>query len=118
MGEVAPFLTPLDVMVDAFCRTALPPQTPPGPAAALNRSENDCLIALQKLVPERVPNVEQERQGVAWFLSGGQLAEKKCTVMNVPAREKRMSAGLVYLRPNNMAGVMLNGCKRIQICKQ
>ena len=39
MGEVAPFLTPLDVLVDAFCKTAWPPQTPPGPAAALSRSE-------------------------------------------------------------------------------
>jgi len=39
--------------------------------AQASSERNECLIALQKLVPERVPNVEQERQGVAWFLSGG-----------------------------------------------
>ena len=39
--------------------------------AQASSERTECLIALQKIVPERVPNVEQERQGVAWFLSGG-----------------------------------------------
>jgi hypothetical protein len=33
------FLTTLYVMVDDFCKTSLPPETHPGPEAALSRSE-------------------------------------------------------------------------------
>ena len=33
------FLTPLYVMVDDFCTLSLPPESHPGPQAALNRSE-------------------------------------------------------------------------------
>src|SRR5262245_7731292 len=39
MVAVDPFLPTLDVMVDDFCQTAVPPATPPGPAAARSRSE-------------------------------------------------------------------------------
>lgn len=39
MGDVDPFLPTLYVMVDDFCKTSLPLETPPGPDAALTRSE-------------------------------------------------------------------------------
>jgi hypothetical protein len=39
MVDVDTFLTTLYVMVDDFCMTSLPPQTHPGPEAALSRSE-------------------------------------------------------------------------------
>jgi len=39
MVDVDTFLTTLYVMVDDFCKTSLPPETPPGPEAALSRSE-------------------------------------------------------------------------------
>jgi hypothetical protein len=39
--------------------------------AQASSERNECLIVLQKIVPELVPNVEKEKQGVAWFLSGG-----------------------------------------------
>ena len=39
MVDVDTFLTTLYVMVDDFCKTALPPETHPGPEAALSRSE-------------------------------------------------------------------------------
>jgi DDE family transposase len=39
MVDVDTFLTTLYVMVDDFCKTSLPPETHPGPEAALSRSE-------------------------------------------------------------------------------
>ena len=39
MVDVDTFLTILYVMVDDFCKTSLSPETPPGPEAALSRSE-------------------------------------------------------------------------------
>src|SRR6516225_5164393 len=39
MVDADTFLTTLYVMVDDFCKTSLPPQTHPGPEAALSRSE-------------------------------------------------------------------------------
>ena len=39
MVDVDTFLTTLDVTVDDFCKTSLPPETHPGPEAALSRSE-------------------------------------------------------------------------------
>jgi len=39
MVDVDTFLTTLYVMVDDFCRLALPPAPHPGPQAALSRSE-------------------------------------------------------------------------------
>jgi hypothetical protein len=39
MVDIDTFLTTLYVMVDDFCKTALPAESPPGPAAALSRSE-------------------------------------------------------------------------------
>ena len=39
MVDVATFLTPLSVMVEAFCKTSLPPACHPGPQATLSRSE-------------------------------------------------------------------------------
>jgi hypothetical protein len=39
MVDVDTFVTTLYVMVDDFCKTSLPPQTHPGPGAALSRSE-------------------------------------------------------------------------------
>jgi hypothetical protein len=39
MVDVDTFLTILYVMVDDFCKTSLPPETHPGPEAALSRSE-------------------------------------------------------------------------------
>jgi hypothetical protein len=39
MVDVDTFLTTLYVMVDDFCQTSLPPETHPGPEAALSRSE-------------------------------------------------------------------------------
>src|SRR5262250_2069534 len=39
MVDVDTFLTTLSVMVDDFCLTSLPPETHPGPEAALSRSE-------------------------------------------------------------------------------
>src|SRR5919202_1022240 len=39
MLDVATFLITLYVIVDEFCQSALPPDTRPGPAAALSRSE-------------------------------------------------------------------------------
>jgi hypothetical protein len=39
MVEIDTFLTILYVMVDDFCKTSLPPETQPGPQAALSRSE-------------------------------------------------------------------------------
>lgn len=39
MVDVDTFLTTLYVTVDDFCKTSLPPETHPGPEAALSRSE-------------------------------------------------------------------------------
>src|SRR5256886_1234093 len=39
MVDVDTFLTTLDVMVDDFCQTSLPPEPHPDPQAALSRSE-------------------------------------------------------------------------------
>src|SRR4029450_1487115 len=39
MVDVDTFLTTLYVMTDDFCKTSLPPETHPGPEAALGRSE-------------------------------------------------------------------------------
>ena len=39
MVDVDTFLTPLYVIVDDFCKISLPVETPPGPHAALTRSE-------------------------------------------------------------------------------
>ena len=39
MVDVDTFLTTLYVMIDDFCKTSLPPETHPGPEAALSRSE-------------------------------------------------------------------------------
>jgi hypothetical protein len=39
MVDMDTFLTTLYVMADDFCKTALPPESPPGPPAALSRSE-------------------------------------------------------------------------------
>ena len=39
MVDVDTFLTTLDVLVDDFCTTSLPPEPHPGPPAALSRSE-------------------------------------------------------------------------------
>ena len=39
MVDVDTFLTTLYVMVDDFCKTSLPPESHPGPQAALSRSE-------------------------------------------------------------------------------
>src|SRR5262249_55951137 len=39
MVDVATFLTTLYVIVDDFCKPSLPPETHPGPEAALSRSE-------------------------------------------------------------------------------
>jgi hypothetical protein len=39
MVDVDTFLTTLDVMGDAFCKTSLPPVPHPGPQATLSRSE-------------------------------------------------------------------------------
>jgi hypothetical protein len=39
MVDVDTFLTILYVMADDFCKTSLPPELPPGPQAALSRSE-------------------------------------------------------------------------------
>ena len=39
MVDVDTFLTTLYVIVDDFCKTSLPVETPPGPHAALTRSE-------------------------------------------------------------------------------
>ena len=39
MVDVDTFLTLLSVMADDFCKTSLPPEPPPGPQAALSRSE-------------------------------------------------------------------------------
>ena len=39
MVDTVTFLTELYVMVDDFCKTALPPETRPGPAPSLTRSE-------------------------------------------------------------------------------
>ena len=39
MVDMDTFLTILYVMVDAFCKTSLPPETHPGLQAALSRSE-------------------------------------------------------------------------------
>src|SRR3989442_6385526 len=39
MVDVDTFLTTLDVMVDDVCMRSLPPEPPPGPQAALTRSE-------------------------------------------------------------------------------
>src|SRR4030095_8509448 len=39
MIDTDTFLTTLYVMVDDFCKTSLPPETHPGPHAALTRSE-------------------------------------------------------------------------------
>jgi len=39
MVDVDTFLTILYVMADDFCKTSLPPEPPPGPQAALSRSE-------------------------------------------------------------------------------
>ena len=39
MVDTDTFLTTLYVMVDDFCRTCLPPESHPGPQAALSRSE-------------------------------------------------------------------------------
>jgi hypothetical protein len=39
MVDVDTFLTTLSVMVDDFCKTSLPLETPPGPQATLTRSE-------------------------------------------------------------------------------
>lgn len=39
MVDVDTVLTTLDVMIDGLCKTSLPPETHPGPAAALSRSE-------------------------------------------------------------------------------
>ena len=38
MVDVDTFLTLLYIMVDDFCKTALSPETHPGPEAALSRS--------------------------------------------------------------------------------
>jgi hypothetical protein len=39
MVDVDTFLTILYVMVDDFCKASLPPESRPGPQAALSRSE-------------------------------------------------------------------------------
>ena len=39
MIDTETFLTTLYIMVDDFCKTSLPPEPPPGPQAALSRSE-------------------------------------------------------------------------------
>jgi hypothetical protein len=39
MVDVDTFLSTLDVLVDDFCIRSLPPAPPPGPQAALRRSE-------------------------------------------------------------------------------
>jgi len=39
MVDVDTFLTMLYVMADDFCTTSLPPESHPGPQAALSRSE-------------------------------------------------------------------------------
>ena len=39
MVDVDPFLSILDVMADDFFKTTLPPESYPGPQAALSRSE-------------------------------------------------------------------------------
>jgi hypothetical protein len=39
MVDVDTFLTTLYVMVDDFCKASLPPESHPGPQAALSRSE-------------------------------------------------------------------------------
>ena len=37
--DVAPFLTTLAVMIEDFCKASWPAEAPPGPQAALRRSE-------------------------------------------------------------------------------
>ena len=44
MVDVDTFLTTLYVMADDFCKTSLPPELPPGPPAALSRSEVVTLV--------------------------------------------------------------------------
>jgi hypothetical protein len=39
MVDVDTFLTTLSVMIDEFCKASLPAESPPGPHAALARSE-------------------------------------------------------------------------------
>jgi hypothetical protein len=39
MVDIDTFLTTLDVMVDDFCKTVVPPEPHPGPPAFLSRSE-------------------------------------------------------------------------------